>query len=89
MAVPGPGLLADTSAPWVQDDVRYPVQPWILASTKPARANISRSDRFHTAPAIQSDHVPFRAASSGMTCGSRRMSAIWSPVVSRNSFTKI
>ena len=43
-----------------------------------ASLSISRSDRSHTAPAIQSDQEPLVATSSGVTCGSRRMSAIWS-----------
>jgi hypothetical protein len=70
-------FLADTSAPCVQDDVRYPVQPWTLARTNPAALSISRSDRSPVAPAIQSDQEPLLATSSGVTCGSNRMSAIW------------
>ena len=76
---PSPSIyafLADNSAPWVHEEVRYPVQPWIFRSTNPASANISRSDRSHTAPAIQSDQEPLLATSSGVTCDSSRMSAI-------------
>src|SRR5579884_1159266 len=46
-------------------------------STKPASASSCRSDRPHTAPAIQSDHSPFCATSSGVTFSCSKMSAIW------------
>jgi len=70
------GFLADTSAPCVQEDVRYPDQRWNFASTNPTLPSISRSDRSQTAPAIQSDQEPLLATSSGVTSGASRMSAI-------------
>src|SRR5262245_25743161 len=70
------GLHADTSAPWVQLEVRYPVQPWNWMVMKPAANSISQSDRSQMAPDTQSDQVPMPASCAGVTCSSSKMSAI-------------
>jgi hypothetical protein len=61
---------ADTSVPWVDDDVRYPVQPWTPASTNPTWDGISRSDRCQSAQATHRSHRPLQVSSSGVTWGS-------------------
>ena len=54
------GFPADTSAPCVHDDVRYPVQPWTPAYTNPTWNGISRSDRCQIAQATQENHPPLQ-----------------------------
>jgi hypothetical protein len=60
------------NAPWVQLDVRYPVQLWKQMVVKPAAHNMAWSNRSQMAPDAQSDQVPIPVSCSGVTCSSRR-----------------
>jgi hypothetical protein len=73
---PSPGFRALTCPPCVLGDVRYPVHPWNLVSTKTASFSIERSDTLQIVPAIHPDHEPMSWTFSGVTWSSRIMSAM-------------